>query len=69
MSDTYPNARDCEHGHQRGKCPECRVVELETELAEARVCLCLALDNALDWDSMVTGDDLRRWSKAAGRMT
>ena len=20
---TFPNARDCEHGRQRGKCPEC----------------------------------------------
>jgi hypothetical protein len=29
----YPNARDCEHGQQRGKC---RICELESELAECK---------------------------------
>ena len=24
---TFPSARDCEHGHQRGKCPECEAAE------------------------------------------
>lgn len=33
---TYPNARDCEHGRQRGKCPECDVIELESENARLR---------------------------------
>jgi len=32
MND-YPNARDCEHGRQRGKC---RICELEAELAECK---------------------------------
>ena len=27
---TFPNARDCEHGHQRGKCVHCDLVECET---------------------------------------
>lgn len=30
---TFPNVRDCEHGHQRGKCEIC---ELKEQLAEAR---------------------------------
>ena len=30
---SYPNARDCEHGRQRGKCPECDLIECETENA------------------------------------
>ena len=28
---TYPNARDCEHGRQRGKCADCDVARLEAE--------------------------------------
>ena len=35
----YPNARDCEHGRQRGKCADCDVARLERELAEARAAL------------------------------
>ena len=31
-----PNARECEHGRQRGHCADCDVVELEGELAEIR---------------------------------
>ncbi len=27
---TFPNARDCEHGHQRGKCVHCDLAECET---------------------------------------
>lgn len=27
---TFPNARDCEHGNQRGKCPHCDLAECET---------------------------------------
>lgn len=29
MNDTFPNARDCEHGHQRGKCVECELAEYQ----------------------------------------
>jgi hypothetical protein len=25
VAPTFPNARDCEHGHQRLKCPECEL--------------------------------------------
>jgi hypothetical protein len=34
MSDcvTYPNARDCEHGRQRGKCPYCDLADAEVEI-------------------------------------
>jgi hypothetical protein len=28
---TFPNARDCEHGRQQGKCPECDLVESTKE--------------------------------------
>lgn len=28
---TFPNARDCEHGHQRGKCPHCDLAHSERE--------------------------------------
>jgi len=31
---TYPNARDCEHGRQRGKCPECDLMEAEKQIAK-----------------------------------
>jgi hypothetical protein len=31
---TYPNVRDCEHGRQRGKCPECEVMEFVTLTSE-----------------------------------
>lgn len=24
---TFPNGMDCEHGHQRGKCPECEAAK------------------------------------------
>ena len=39
---TYPNTRDCEHGRQRGKCPECEVNEFlnltqKLELENARL--------------------------------
>jgi len=33
---SYPNARDCEHGHQRGYCPHCEVAELESALAASQ---------------------------------
>jgi len=33
---SYPNARDCEHGRQRGKCPECEVMELKAENAQLK---------------------------------
>ena len=32
---TFPNARDCEHGHQRGKCPECDAAEDIADLTMA----------------------------------
>ena len=32
---TFPNARDCEHGRQRGKCPECDAAEEISELTAA----------------------------------
>lgn len=28
---TFPNARDCEHGNQRGKCPHCDLSMAEEE--------------------------------------
>jgi hypothetical protein len=28
-----PNTRDCEHGHQRRKCPHCEIIALEKENA------------------------------------
>ena len=31
---TYPNARDCEHGRQRGKCPECDCDEADNLIAK-----------------------------------
>ena len=40
----YPNARDCEHGHQRGKCPECLVIELERELAASQLAVRLHIE-------------------------
>ena len=33
--DDYPNARDCEHGRQRGKCADCDLVAAEKTLAAA----------------------------------
>jgi hypothetical protein len=35
----YPNARDCEHGHKRGKCETCDLIAAEARIAalEARV--------------------------------
>jgi hypothetical protein len=34
VAPTFPNARDCEHGHQRGKCPECDLMESEKRACE-----------------------------------
>ena len=31
MSNTYPNARDCEHGRKRGKCADCDLRECEAD--------------------------------------
>jgi len=33
--ESFPNARDCEHGRQRGKCPDCEVAAAEKALAAA----------------------------------
>jgi len=35
VMDDYPNARDCEHGRQRGKCADCDLVAAEKTLAAA----------------------------------
>ena len=39
MND-YPNKRDCEHGHKRGKCELCdrdeEIAELQRELSDAK---------------------------------
>lgn len=32
IGKSYPNARDCEHGRQRGKCDYCDYVEIIVEL-------------------------------------
>ena len=36
VGKSYPNARDCEHGRQRGKCIDCDYIELEKENARLR---------------------------------
>jgi len=33
---SYPNARDCEHGRQKGKCPECDLTESDVEREKLR---------------------------------
>ena len=53
MSDkSYPNARDCEHGSQRGYCANCDLAESEAELlkAEARAELAESIACAFAWD-------------------
>lgn len=35
----YPNARDCEHGHQRGHCVHCDLADALAELATTRAAL------------------------------
>jgi len=50
---TFPNARDCEHGHQRGKCPEC---EAAAEIAD--------LTHALE----AAESEARAWQDAAHRL-
>ena len=32
VAPSFPNARDCEHGRQRGKCPECDLLESEADI-------------------------------------
>ena len=47
---TYPNARDCEHGRQRGKCPECDCDEADnliTKLESANARLHRIIDRAI----------------------
>jgi hypothetical protein len=34
--ETYSNAGDCEHGRQRGKCPECKVIDLESRITRLK---------------------------------
>lgn len=34
--ETYSNAGDCEHGRQRGKCPECKVIDLESQITRLK---------------------------------
>jgi len=61
---TYPNQRDCEHGHLRRKCEIC---ELERELAEARECLreaSTAVEAGVDYYKLSAM--AQRWRKAAG---
>ena len=43
---TFPNARDCEHGHQRGKCPEC---EAAADIADLTHSLERAESEARAW--------------------
>lgn len=38
MSD-YPNERDCEHGHKRGKCVACDLIESESRVRELEATL------------------------------
>ena len=38
MSD-YPNERDCEHGHKRGKCVSCDLIESESRVRELEATL------------------------------
>ena len=38
MSD-YPNERDCEHGHKRGKCVSCDLIESEARVRELEATL------------------------------
>ena len=33
---SLPNARDCEHGHQRGKCPHCDLAAALAEIERLR---------------------------------
>jgi hypothetical protein len=40
----YPNARDCEHGRQRGKCADCDLKEAQAELIALR-----AVDSATEY--------------------
>lgn len=32
----FPNARDCEHGYQRGKCPHCEIDLQANEIERLR---------------------------------
>lgn len=34
MTTDLSNSRDCEHGHQRGKCELCELAESQKQLAE-----------------------------------
>ena len=43
---TFPNARDCEHGRQRGKCPEC---EAAADIADLTHSLERAESEARAW--------------------
>lgn len=65
MSD-YPNARDCEHGHQRGQCERCDDAEelrlLREELATALAILANARDTLAVW-AAADGDDGPAWMR------
>ena len=49
MAD-YPNARDCEHGHKRGKCERCddaeTIAELRAEVERLRRAIRVHEDNS-----------------------
>lgn len=56
----HGNQRDCEHGCQRGKCIACDYATLEAE--------CERLADALDRQSVITGDYIARCQRLADEL-
>ena len=45
---SYPNERDCEHGRQRGKCPECDLREANVRIGRLLEALTEIKENSYD---------------------
>ena len=56
---SYPNTRDCEHGRQRGHCPDCERDDALAEIATLR---------AVIDDGMLVDDVADKWVEKNQRM-